>query len=197
MTRFEAFSDGVFAIAITLLILEIHVPAGDVDLWSALAHELPSFAAYVGSFLYIGIYWMVHHDRTRSLASVDGGIAFLNLIFLMGVAFIPFPTAVLASRIESGRDLSAATAFYGAAMLVSALAAISAEQYAIRRGLTDPRAAAHWKEIVRRSWIGPVAYVISIGIALVQPAVALVLFICAPAFYGIVSVRTGRAGGER
>lgn len=107
--RVEAFSDGVFAIAITLLVLEIKVPddAGD-RLWSALGAMWPSYAAYVVTFLVIGVMWVNHHTVFQCIARVDRKLLFLNLILLMGVAALPWPTAVVAEYLREGNAAHAA-----------------------------------------------------------------------------------------
>src|SRR5436309_13539589 len=94
--RVEAFSDGVLAMAITLLILEISVPdvKGD-DLLDALGHQWPSYVAYVVSFLTIGIMWVNHHALFDHIRIVDRGLLFVNLFLLLAIAFVPFPTALL------------------------------------------------------------------------------------------------------
>lgn len=102
--RVEAFSDGVFAIAITLLILEIKVPEGAGEhLWTALGAQWPSYAAYVVSFLVIGIMWANHHTVFGYVARVDRTLLFLNLLLLLVVAALPWPTALLAEYLREGR----------------------------------------------------------------------------------------------
>src|SRR5215212_11761701 len=94
--RVEAFSDGVFAIVITLLILDIRVP--DVDysqLFTSLVAVLPRIFAYVISFGVIGVYWLAHHQSLQLIAKLDGFMIWLNLIYLLAVSFMPFPTALL------------------------------------------------------------------------------------------------------
>jgi uncharacterized membrane protein len=116
--RLEAFSDGVFAIAITLLVLEIHVPeAPPGGLWSALLEQWPSYVAYLVSFLIIGIIWVNHHRLLRSVARVDATLLFLNLLLLLFVAVLPFPTALLAEYILVPEDASVAAAVYSGTML--------------------------------------------------------------------------------
>ncbi|HXC39141.1 MAG TPA: TMEM175 family protein [Burkholderiales bacterium] len=95
-TRLEAFSDGVFAIVITLLILEIKLPeVGYDELPHALIEALPRIAAYVMSFAIIGLYWITHHRSSELIVKVDGAILWLNLLLLLLVSFLPFPTALL------------------------------------------------------------------------------------------------------
>src|SRR5919204_3739632 len=120
--RVEAFSDGVFAIAITLLILEIKVPKtaeGD-GLWQALGAQWPSYAAYVVSFLVIGIMWINHHQLFSYVAHVDRTLMFLNLLVLMVVAAVPWPTAVLAEYLREEDASHVAAAVYSLVMVVMA-----------------------------------------------------------------------------
>ena len=94
--RVEAFSDGVFAIVITLLILDIHVP--DVDysqLLTSLVALLPRMFAYVISFGVIGVYWLAHHQSLQLIGKLNGFLIWLNLVYLLAVSFMPFPTALL------------------------------------------------------------------------------------------------------
>src|SRR5438309_2347496 len=103
--RLEAFSDGVFAVAITLLVLDIRPPADvrdGTELWRRLGDLWPHYAAYVVSFLVIGIVWVNHHAVLELIREVDRQFAFLNLLLLMSVALIPFATAVLADYLSSG-----------------------------------------------------------------------------------------------
>jgi uncharacterized membrane protein len=120
--RLEAFSDGVFAIAITLLVLEIHVPGAEGGLWSALVAQWPSYAAYLVSFAVIGIIWVNHHRATRPVARVDTTLLFLTLFLLLFVAVLPFPTALLAEYILQPGDAEVAAAVYSATMLGMAVA---------------------------------------------------------------------------
>jgi uncharacterized membrane protein len=93
MNRVEAFSDGVFAIAITLLVLEIAVPAGsEHDLWAAVVNEWPSYLAYLVSFSTVGAVWVAHTVITECLVRATPVLIRLNLLLLMVVSFLPFPT---------------------------------------------------------------------------------------------------------
>lgn len=123
--RIEAFSDGVFAIAITLLVLEFKVPhesAGDA---AALARALwklwPSYFAYFLSFLIIGIYWVNHHYIFRIYKRSDHIFALLNVLFLMCISFLPFPTAVLAQHVNDPASCKPATVFYAVGLLLPAV----------------------------------------------------------------------------
>ncbi len=118
----EAFSDGVFAIAITLLVLEISVPeAAFEDLWSGIAHQWPSYLAYVTSFLTIGGIWAAHHGIFRRLQYANQRLMLLNLLLLMAVAFLPFPTKLMAEAIHDEGAARASVIFYGGTLLVISL----------------------------------------------------------------------------
>ena len=117
--RIEAFSDGVFAIAITLLILEVRVPHSEFDnLWRGIAHQWPSYLAYVTSFVTIGGIWLVHHGIFRRLQYANSWVMRINLALLMAVSFLPFPTKLLAEAIHDTGAERAAVIFYGATLLV-------------------------------------------------------------------------------
>jgi uncharacterized membrane protein len=117
--RIEVFSDGVFSIAATLLVLEIAVPEADFDhLWKGIADQWPSYLSYATSFLTIGGIWLAHHAIFRRLRFADATVTRLNLLLLMAVAFLPFPTKLVAEAIDSSSAERTAVLFYGATLLV-------------------------------------------------------------------------------
>src|SRR3954449_5372134 len=121
--RVEAFSDGVFAIAITLLVLEIHVPepGSGQSLADELAAQCPSYAAYIISFFTIGIIWINHHAMFRRLRLVDHGILIWNLLLLMCVGVLPFTTALMAAYLKEGEgEVLAAMIYSGSFLLMGA-----------------------------------------------------------------------------
>jgi uncharacterized membrane protein len=118
--RLETFADGVFAIAITLLVLAIRLPAPNEDLGEALGKQWPEFVAYVVSFLTIGIMWVQHHRLFTLILRSNPTFAMINVIFLMFIAFVPFPTAVLAQRLGNRIDALEATLLYGGTMVAIA-----------------------------------------------------------------------------
>jgi uncharacterized membrane protein len=126
-TRLEAFSDGVFAIAITLLVLEIRLPpAAEIERAGGLASALlglwPSYAGYVVSFVTIGIMWANHHEVIRLVSRADHGLIVWNLLLLMAISFTPFPTAVMAEHLpHAGWDRTVAVAFYCGSFTLTAL----------------------------------------------------------------------------
>ena len=186
--RLEAFSDGVFAIAITLLVLEIKVPARDADFLPALGALWPSFAAYFVSFIYVGLWWIATHSVTAMFARVDGSLLLLYLIFLMTIAFVPFPTAALADRLESGHQTGLAAAFYGATMLLPTLGGNGMLFYL----KFHPRVVG--RPELLRAWFGwnafisiPI-YAAAMVVSLVATPIGLVMYALAPAFYALTYV---------
>jgi uncharacterized membrane protein len=121
-TRFETFSDGVFAIAATLLVLEFSVNSGN-DLGHQLLHLWPSYLAYVTSFVTIGIIWMNHHHTVSLIARTDRTMLFLNNLLLLTVAFLPFPTGLVGTYLQRGGDgeQAAALAYAGTLVVMAAL----------------------------------------------------------------------------
>jgi uncharacterized membrane protein len=129
--RLEAFSDGVFAIAITLLVLELGVAhAARNHLASSLLHEWPSFLAYVTSFLTIGAVWLQHSAITHTLRAADSILYRINLLVLLLVAFVPFPTKLITEFIGDTGPLRVAVVFYGATLVALAVAMRAFVRYA-------------------------------------------------------------------
>jgi uncharacterized membrane protein len=186
--RVEAFSDGVLAIAITLLVLALHVPTHDElhgrALAGYLADQWPSYAAYAVSFLVIGIIWVNHHSVFGLVARVDRMLLFLNLVLLMFVAAIPFTTALLAEYLRSDGDARTAAAVYSAVMLAMGLAFGVVFGWVVRRGLLDPavdRAAAG--RALRRFSVGALVYAVTIGVALLSPIACLAMHLAIALYY--------------
>jgi uncharacterized membrane protein len=144
----EAFSDGVFAIAITLLVLEISVPANAFDdLWRGIADQWPSYLSYVTSFLTIGGLWLVHHAIFRHMQFADSIVIRLNLLLLMTVSFLPFPTKLMAEALRENAGEHEAVLFYGASLLVITSIVAGIGRYAARTELIP---ASGPREAVRR-----------------------------------------------
>lgn len=138
--RLEAFSDGVFAIAITLLVLEISVPESDFDhLWRGIADQWPSYLAFATSFITIGGLWLAHHGIFRRLASADVIVMRLNILLLMLVSFLPFPTKLVAEAIHLTSAERAAVIFYGLVLLsIAVVIAVLWRYAAANRDLLEP-----------------------------------------------------------
>jgi uncharacterized membrane protein len=185
-SRIEAFSDGVFAIAITLLVLEIHPPSprGGETLAHALGREWPSYAAYVVSFLTIGIVWLNHHALFGRTEGADRTLMFVNLLLLMVVSFIPFPTGILASYMKEGHDQHAAAALYAGTWLGVGAAFAGLVRYSRGAGLlVQTLTAEQTRAIVRRNAVGPVAYVVAFGLAFVSAPASLAVCGAVALFY--------------
>src|SRR5215467_4388514 len=143
--RLVAFSDAVFAITVTLLVLEIRPPADYTKLLHELVALWPSYLAYALTFLFIGQVWANHHVMFDHIRAADRVILLLNTLLLMIVAFLPFATSVLAGALRSGHGLRIAVVLYGVAFDVTALMFNAVWQYARRHRLLsealDPAAA--------------------------------------------------------
>jgi len=175
--RILALSDGVFAIAITLLILEIALPAttGDADLPKALLGLWPRYLAYVLSFVVIARFWVAHHQVFLLIVHYDAVLIWLNLLLLMTVAFLPFPTAVLGEHNGS----PAAAVLYLAAVTVAGTASAAYWWYASGRdGLLRPGVdRAHVTALRARGLAGPALFVLTLPFALVTPYFAEALWL--------------------
>jgi uncharacterized membrane protein len=199
--RLEAFSDGVIAIAITLLILEVkipHVRAG--NLASALGDQWPAYVAYALTFVVIGIMWMNHHRVFELIARVDRGLMFVNLMMLMGIAFLPFPTALLADYVvDGGTNASVAAAVYSATMTVIGLTFLAIWLYVDRhRELLAPGVdPAIIPGSIRRTLPGPVLYGASIALAFVSPEACLVVYALLAAYFAVNWLPDWLVGSER
>jgi uncharacterized membrane protein len=175
--RLEAFSDGVIAIAITLLILEINVPsASQGHLFDALVDLWPSYLAFILSFAVIGIMWVSHHSMFERIASVDRPLVFLNLLLLMGIAFLPFPTALLARYIQQGGDNAKfAAAMYSTTMMAVGIffVLIWYRLYRQPQLLVAGIGADRARTAMLRSLVGPM---VSIGLAFISPEACFVVY---------------------
>jgi uncharacterized membrane protein len=139
--RLEAFSDGVFAIAITLLVLDLAVPASSAnDALGAIAHEWPAYLAYVVSFATVGALWLGHRAVTDYLQGTDPVFTRLNLLLLLVVAFLPFPTRLLAEYIRAAGAERVATTVYGITLFLAAALLSLLWRYAVRAELVRPDA---------------------------------------------------------
>lgn len=184
-TRLEAFSDGVFAIAITLLVLEIKVPPPSTALGVELLQLWPSYLAYVVSFLAIGAIWLNHHVMFQHIVRVDRTLLLLNVLHLMPIAFLPFPTAVLAEAFHRGTDEPIAAAFYGGILTAISIFVNAMWWYAAcgDRLLDTHLTAEAARQIGRQFLVGLLVYAIATLIALVIPWLALLIYLLLIVFY--------------
>jgi TMEM175 potassium channel family protein len=193
--RVEAFSDGVFAIAITLLVLEIRVPSADLTghgstLLPALLRLWPSYLGYIISFVTIGVMWVNHHSMFVLIQRPDRYFLLVSVFFLMCIAFLPFPTAVLAEYLPDPKGRVVAVAAYSASFVLIALAYNAVWWYAVlTKGLLDEKADRQAVQTIsKRYLIGPLAYGVSFGLAFVNVWASLAVHGLLVAFY-ILPVR--------
>jgi uncharacterized membrane protein len=184
--RLEAFSDGVFAIAITLLIIEVGVRDEGGSLAQRLAEQWPSYVAFVVSFAVIGIIWLNHHHMFKSIRTADHGLFVLNLLLLMAVSFIPFPTKVMGDELHGTfADQRTAALFYGATFVAVSFAFNALWLWAahgrrlIEPGTVQPIIDAH----TRRSLLSIPTYAVATLVALWSPEGALFLYGVITLFY--------------
>jgi len=147
--RTEAFSDGVFAIAITLLVLDIRIPPAEFhDLWSAIFHEWPAYLGFATSFITIGGIWLAHHGIFRRLRYANRTVMRVNLLLLMAVSFLPYPTRLVAEAIRSENAERAAVIFYGLVLLAitglfgALWGAVAADRELLQPGVSDEEVRA-------------------------------------------------------
>lgn len=191
--RLEAFSDGVLAIAITLLVLEIKVPhlEASQDVRATLLALLaltPKFISYLLSFVFIAVFWVNHHQFFRLVRRVDAGLLWRNILLLLALSFIPFPTAMIG---EYPRN-PVALAFFAVVLMAAGIAFNLMWRHGQARSLFDAGVSSALVERAKtRGLVGPALYALAAVAAFVLPAAAWVLFIIIPLLY--VSLRTNSA----
>jgi uncharacterized membrane protein len=195
--RLEAFSDGVFAIAITLLVLNIDVPRpGSGHLGHELLAQWPSYAAYVISFLTIGIIWINHHAAFSRLRTVDHSILILNLLLLLSVGILPFTTSLMATYLKEGSGENLAAAIYGASfLLMGALFGLANRQILFRRPRLlrepiEPRAA---RSILEFAALGQIPYLLAVVLAFVSPYITLAICAACAIYYALPVASRGHS----
>ena len=177
--RIEAFSDGVFAIAITLLILELRVPENGqghhLSLSVSLRSLWPSYLAYILSFVIVGIYWANHHFVFRLYKGTNHVFNLLNVFFLMCISFLPFPTSVLGKHLVDMGDEKTAVAFYSFGLLLPAFSWMMMWMYASKDyRLIDKRLAPHFVKYMTTQYvISCMLYAIALGASFVNPKYGL------------------------
>jgi uncharacterized membrane protein len=186
--RLEAFSDGVFAIAITLLILDVNVPSGSgAHLAHALVQEWPSYLAYGTSFLTIGVIWVNHHAMFSMVAHADRALLFVNTVFLLVVAFIPFPTRLLAEYIRDPGGARTAAVFYGLTFIMVAVV-FNVTWQAISNGRRLIREDVPQQSVddITRSFIpGIPIYAGATAVGFLSPIASALLYLLIAVFYAL------------
>src|SRR5256884_4799387 len=183
--RLEAFSDGVFAIAVTLLVLDIGVSAtAGQDLGGAIRGLWPSYLAYVASFSTIGAAWLGHNAITEYLERTDAAFVRLNLLLLLFVSFLPFPTRLVAEYIRQDKAERVAVTFYGIVLLLTTTLLLVLWRYAVRAKLVRPALADEEIELLtERLTPGLGAYVVLIVSGLFFPIIAVIGFLGIALYY--------------
>lgn len=181
--RIEAFSDGVFAVAITLLILEVKVPhlAMGETLWGELIHLWPKFLAYIVSFSVIGIFWVGHHIMFHYIKRADRTLLWLNTLLLMFVSAIPFAAALIGEY----RTEQAAVALYGALLFVTGLIFYILWAYAsYRHRLIRPTMPPELVRLGHKAvLIAPAVYLVAGLVSFVNPLISKVIYLLVPILY--------------
>lgn len=177
-SRVAAFSDGVFAVAITLLVLNLQVRGGarPEPLHELLRAELPNYVVFVVSFAMVGIKWLNHHRMFERIRRVDTTLVLLNLLLLLAVTVVPFTTALLGSYLRTP-DAAPAAMLYGLVWMVNGMAYTLVWAYASRRGYTAPEAdtVAARRTLVLYA-LGPVGYAVGAALSFVNAYAAIALY---------------------
>ena len=185
--RLEAFSDGVFVIAITLLVIEIRPPtlAPGESLAHGLWDQWPSYLGYLLSFLVLGVMWLNHHRIFEPVRHVDGAVLVLNLNLLLWAVLIPFPTAVLADFLrDGGADAKTAVGLYGGVILMAAISFTALFVAITRPGIVDELPPPGVVRAARlRFSLGVGVYGVAFALSWLSPALALVMHGSMAAYY--------------
>jgi uncharacterized membrane protein len=187
-SRLESFSDGVLAVAITLLVLDIEVPV--VGPRETLAHALvrqwPHYAAYVTSFITIGIIWINHHAMIGRLRVADHTILTLNLLLLLSIAVLPFATALMAAYLNHTKGQHLAAAVYGGSFLLMALFFTILQRHIMLRKaelLAPELSEERRRQVLRRAVLGLGPYAIATAVAPVSAYLTLAICFAIAAYY--------------
>ena len=189
--RIEAFSDGVFAIAVTLLVLNLQVPHNmreDRELLQALLNQWPSYLAYVTSFAQITIMWINHHRLFTVIRRTDTLLLLFNGLLLLGVTFVPFPTAVLAEYLPRAGAHIAAAAYSGTYAVIAVLFNLLWRYSAHNNRLLDHEANAHVVNAITRAYsFGPPLYVLLFLLAFVNVGACVAMNLAFAIFWALPS----------
>ena len=178
LDRFSAFSDGVFAIAITLLVLELPVPLENVSLIPALLEAWPDFLGYIMSFAFIGGIWLTHSGLTRLMKRGDTVANGVNLLLLLFVALLPFTTSVMVTHLSSP-DIGVAVLLYGINVLLASLTLSLLLRYIAHEPslVADNIADESLRRITKQRWISIGVNTIAVIVALIAPIIAVGLYL--------------------
>ncbi len=193
--RLEAFSDGVFAVAITLLVLNIKIPGlesspndlpGDVRLWGILGGELPMLIAYITSFGTIGVMWLNHHKLFKHIKRVDNMLILINLLLLLIIVFIPVPTALLAEYLDQPEAHAAAVLFSGVYFLMACCFNLLWRYASHNHRLLGSNVDAQSVTAISRQYLfGPLLYFIIFGVAWINTLACTILSLILVLFFAL------------
>ena len=201
--RLEAFSDGVFAIVITLLFINLKPPSITIsDDWAELLEELyalaPKFLSIVISFTFVAIFWVAHHQFFHTLRETTRGLLWLNLVFLFLVCFVPFPAAIMAEFPNNKTSV----VFFGATVLLTSLLLVALRYYAWlkHREISEVADDDDVKKVLRRGYLMVLFYAVALVVSFFHPLTAIALYLLTPLtllFPVKVGVETENESGER
>ncbi len=191
--RLKALIDGLFAIALTLLVLDLPKPSLSQHLTHDLLHQWPSYVAYLVSFSTIGIIWIEHHGMMSAVRRINRRFLEVSLLFLLLVSVVPWPTALAADYATNGAQARPAAVLYAGTMLCMGLAfALSWHYLARHQELIAEEAAPAFPAGVRRALLGGLAYVVAIGVAFASPLVSFGIDAAVAAYF--LTSRSGVPG---
>jgi uncharacterized membrane protein len=184
LNRIEAFSDGVFAIIVTLLVLELRVPelkehTSVSELAQELIHLLPKFLSWLISFIIVCKFWLNHHHILGLAKHANYALVWINAIFLMFQSFVPFPTALMGEY----PDNPLAVSFFGGVMALNTLIFIALHAYIVRNLIKPELASRYNPNFVRQATIGPVSYLVGAAVTWISIPVAFLVYMITPLFY--------------
>jgi TMEM175 potassium channel family protein len=190
--RLQTLADGIFAIALTLLVLSLPVPKGSRRLAHDLLAQWPFYAAYVVSFVTVAIVWINHHALMDGVVRADRTLMELNLLLMLFVALVPWPTGLLAEYLRDGGSSGAAAVTYGIVMMLMAASFTGIWLWLARtEDLAHPEMRPRIPLAIRRSSVGPVVYLAGTLLALASAPFSFALYAAAAAFFAL-SGRTAR-----
>lgn len=183
--RVEAFSDGVLAVAITLLVLDLHVTVGKASLAAQLRHDWPTYGAYLISFFYIGVVWVNHHALFSLARRLDRTVVFYNLVLLMFVTTIPFTTSTLAQYLRvGGTDERLAVVLYGVSTEgMAVLFTVILHRFLAHDLMHRPATRAESRAALRRFGVGTLIYPAVTAVGLWSPELMLICYAVLTGFY--------------
>jgi TMEM175 potassium channel family protein len=184
LNRIEAFTDGVFAIIVTLLVLELKVPPlhdqqSVRELAGRLIELLPQFLSWLISFVIVCKFWLNHHHIFGLARHANYSLVWLNVVFLMCQSFIPFPTALMGEHASNPLAVS----FFGCVMAINTIAFIAMHRYILRHLIKPELAGAQDPRIILKSFVGVVSYLVGAACAWISGDVAFGVYFLTPLFF--------------